>query len=193
MKSASIIVSELRARGVLEIVEAIARDNGCTIVELVSHSRTYHIKQARAEAWRQIKTRKRWSSKAIGAVFGFDHTTVLDALRGRKSAQRATADDIEAELASRGLWAVTEVVAGLFGVLPGEVVERPRTKRARDARHALWDVLMTECKMGADMLAKMFGVDVDIVVAGVREAMLGPSLAKARGVAEALAGLGRCA
>lgn len=71
-------------RGILTaelIAEAVARDHGVSVEELLSRSRSTLCVDARRELYRRLKTELRWSANRIGRFVGRDHATVAHGLR----------------------------------------------------------------------------------------------------------------
>lgn len=74
------VISRLRAHGLLEIVEATARDHHTTTFAICGRGRQRTVSAARQSAWTRIRALG-LSLPEIGALFGRDHTTVLHGLR----------------------------------------------------------------------------------------------------------------
>lgn len=83
----------------------------------------------------------------------------------------ATADDVEAELASRGLWPVVEAVASELRTLPADMLGRSKSAAACRARHALWLVLREDWGFSYPDIAVMCGVHCSTVKDGISSAL----------------------
>lgn len=75
-----------------EIIAEVARDHRISVTELLSHRRTRYIVFARHEAIWRCKRETTNSLPAIGRAFGgFDHTTILHAIRQHEKRMSAAA------------------------------------------------------------------------------------------------------
>ncbi|WP_437647820.1 helix-turn-helix domain-containing protein [Sorangium sp. So ce362] len=75
------LVRELRQRGLMPLVRAVARDHGVKAIELLGQQRGRALHAARRRLWSILADRYNMSSIEIGRLCGRNHTSVLAALR----------------------------------------------------------------------------------------------------------------
>ncbi|WP_437958567.1 helix-turn-helix domain-containing protein [Sorangium sp. So ce119] len=81
MRTEHHLVRELRQRGLMPLVRAVARDHGVKAIDLLSQERGRALHAARCRLWGILAARYNMSSVEIGRLCGRDHTSVLAALR----------------------------------------------------------------------------------------------------------------
>jgi chromosomal replication initiation ATPase DnaA len=91
--AARTVIDTLRARDLLDLVNAICRTHGVTLDELCGRQRTKAASWARHETWWQMRHHPdlHFSLADIGRIFGRDHTTVRHGVQihARRDALRA--------------------------------------------------------------------------------------------------------
>jgi chromosomal replication initiation ATPase DnaA len=88
------VEQELARRGLLALIEGIARAHHVTVAELIGRRRLSHIVKARHSAWLALRQRG-WSYPAIGWLFGVDHTSVMSACRRKDSEAERAAEEVQ--------------------------------------------------------------------------------------------------
>lgn len=65
------------------LVESILFQSGATWEEVVGKEfrRFKHVTRARRRVWKMVRDQLGWSYPAIGQLFGWDHTSVLDGIK----------------------------------------------------------------------------------------------------------------
>lgn len=76
MRAAKQILEELDQRDLLELCTRIARQHHLTVDELVGSSRVRPIPRARRSMWLELYEEHGFSSIRIGALFGYEASTV---------------------------------------------------------------------------------------------------------------------
>ncbi|WP_438041418.1 helix-turn-helix domain-containing protein [Sorangium sp. So ce128] len=75
------LVRELRQRGLMPLVRAVARDHGVKAIEVLGQQRGRALHAARRRLWSILAERYHMSSIEIGRLCGRNHTSVLAAIR----------------------------------------------------------------------------------------------------------------
>jgi chromosomal replication initiation ATPase DnaA len=65
------------------VVAAVSELHGVSPVDIRGRDWSAHVARARHAVWRELR-RQGWSYPAIGREFDRDHSTVLQALKGRR-------------------------------------------------------------------------------------------------------------
>lgn len=86
----SIIVNRLRAHGLLEDAKRIAKEHYTTVDAMLGRSRHPLTTRARHAFWRHVRTVTSMSYPEIGALFDFDHTTVMAGIKKTTGQNRIT-------------------------------------------------------------------------------------------------------
>ena len=79
-------VSErLEAHGLLELVQTVAHAHGATLAEVCGRARTRGVSAARFACYRALYYHPvfAFSSVEIGRLFGRDHSSILNGIKGR--------------------------------------------------------------------------------------------------------------
>jgi chromosomal replication initiation ATPase DnaA len=101
--SVTIIAIRLRERGLLDVVERVAKEHRSTVDEILGTCKQRHIVLARHDAWRALAAAlPTWSSTSLGDLVGVDHTSILYALRRTKTSRKPVEPTL-ARAVSRGV------------------------------------------------------------------------------------------
>lgn len=79
-----------------KIARQVAEETGIALSDIIGGKRGKAVDQARQEAMRRIRRDTELSLKAIGSIFGRDHTTVL--LACKKTVGNSTATGISRDI-----------------------------------------------------------------------------------------------
>lgn len=71
------ILADLEQRDLLDLAKAIAYTHDVTLAELLGHDRSRPFAMARHALWATLYARGHWSFPRLGALFGYDHSTVF--------------------------------------------------------------------------------------------------------------------
>jgi chromosomal replication initiation ATPase DnaA len=74
------LIAALGDRGVLDLVERVARVHGVTVEQLVGRGRTREVTAARHEAWAALIEQLRMSQNEAALLFRRDSTTISAAM-----------------------------------------------------------------------------------------------------------------
>lgn len=85
------VTATLAALGLLEEAEKIAREGRVPLAVLLGRCRLHRVARVRHRVWKLVSDRSGLSSVKVGAIFGVDHTTVLEALARLRAEARAGA------------------------------------------------------------------------------------------------------
>jgi chromosomal replication initiation ATPase DnaA len=88
-KPAAVVVQELQARNLLELVEQVRALRGVSLSELCGRTRTRNVVAARHEVWCRIRNHpdRCYSLLEIARLFGNDHATVWAGLQAHQRRQ----------------------------------------------------------------------------------------------------------
>lgn len=82
-------VAKLKERGLYEVVERHAREHHVPVADVCGEGKTASLVAARRAVWRELRATTQMSTTELGAIFGRDHSTVIDALAKTRTEKAA--------------------------------------------------------------------------------------------------------
>lgn len=82
------IEEDLKARGLWDLVEEVAKSRYLLTDELLGRGRLAAICLARFELWSKLRERTGWGTPQLGLMLGVDHSTILAGVKRHAKLQK---------------------------------------------------------------------------------------------------------